>query len=150
MKNLFETSRVEEIKDRLNKLKPDSQRLWGKMDSAQMLAHCSKALRMALGETHPPRMFLGRIVGWFIKPFVFRNDEPMRQGSPTIKGFEVHDERDFDTERNTLYQLIDRFAKARSQEITSYPHSFFGKLTSQEWAILMYKHLDHHFRQFGI
>jgi hypothetical protein len=150
MKNLFDSSRVEEIKDRLNKLKSDSQHLWGKMDAAQMLAHCSKALEMALGETSPPHMFLGRIIGSFIKPFVFKNDEPMRQGSPTIKSLEVRDERDFEIERTTLYQLIDRFAKAHPQEITSYPHSFFGKLTPQEWAILMYKHLDHHLRQFGV
>ncbi|MDB5188955.1 MAG: hypothetical protein JWM92_553 [Candidatus Nomurabacteria bacterium] len=150
MKNLFEASRVEEIKDRVSKLKPDSQHLWGKMNTAQMLAHCSKSLRMALGETRPPLMFLGRIIGFLIKPFVFKNDDPMRQGSPTIKGLEVCNERDFETERTALYQLIDRFANAAPREITIYPHSFFGKLTPQEWAILMYKHLDHHLRQFGV
>ena len=29
------------------------------------------------------------------------------------------------------------------------PHSFFGRLTPEEWAVLMYKHVDHHLRQFG-
>jgi len=33
---------------------------------------------------------------------------------------------------------------------TKHPHSFFGKLTPEEWAILSYKHLDHHLRQFGV
>mgnify|MGYP001794749648 CR=1 FL=1 len=28
-------------------------------------------------------------------------------------------------------------------------HAFFGRMPGQEWAILMYKHLDHHLRQFG-
>jgi Protein of unknown function (DUF1569) len=32
---------------------------------------------------------------------------------------------------------------------TTHPHSFFGRMTADEWAILMYKHLDHHLRQFG-
>jgi hypothetical protein len=33
---------------------------------------------------------------------------------------------------------------------TPHLHSFFGRLTAQAWAILMYKHLDHHLRQFGV
>ena len=28
-------------------------------------------------------------------------------------------------------------------------HPFFGAMTSEEWSVLMYKHLDHHLRQFG-
>jgi hypothetical protein len=45
--------------------------------------------------------------------------------------------------------LIDRFAAAGPQGCTTHPHAFFGSLTPDEWAILMYKHLDHHLRQFG-
>ena len=33
---------------------------------------------------------------------------------------------------------------------TNHPHSFFGRLVPEEWAVLMYKHLDHHLRQFGV
>ncbi|MFD1127776.1 DUF1569 domain-containing protein [Paenibacillus provencensis] len=33
-------------------------------------------------------------------------------------------------------------------EITN-PHPFFGKLTSEEWSIGLYKHLDHHLKEFG-
>ena len=29
-------------------------------------------------------------------------------------------------------------------------HSFFGRLSGDEWGRLMYKHLDHHLRQFGL
>ena len=46
--------------------------------------------------------------------------------------------------------LIDRFAAAGPKGCTTHPHSFFGPLTPDEWAILMYKHLDHHLRQFGV
>jgi len=28
-------------------------------------------------------------------------------------------------------------------------HSFLGRLSGEEWGIMMYKHLDHHLRQFG-
>jgi hypothetical protein len=34
--------------------------------------------------------------------------------------------------------------------LTSAPHPFFGPMTQQEWETLMWKHLDHHLRQFGV
>jgi hypothetical protein len=39
MKSLFETAAVNEITDRVENLRPDSERRWGKMNVAQMLAH---------------------------------------------------------------------------------------------------------------
>jgi hypothetical protein len=33
---------------------------------------------------------------------------------------------------------------------SQYPHPFFGPLKAEQWAILMYKHVDHHLRQFGV
>jgi len=34
--------------------------------------------------------------------------------------------------------------RGRAEGCTTNPHSFFGRLTPEEWAELMYKHLDHH------
>ena len=78
------------------------------------------------------------------------NDEPMRRNSPTVETLKVRDERDLDRERARLVGLIERFASAGPAGCTTHPHSFFGRLTPDEWAVLMYKHLDHHLRQFGV
>ena len=150
MKNLFEAASVEEVKRRVAQLRPDSERLWGKMNAAQSVAHCSAGLEWALGDKTPPRAFVGRIIGWIVKPLVLRNDEPMRRNSPTIKDLLVRDERDLRTEQVRLLLLIDRFAVAGPAGCTEHPHSFFGRLAPEQWAILMYKHLDHHLRQFGV
>jgi hypothetical protein len=149
MESLFEARRVEEVKQRLLRLKPDSQGQWGKMNPAQMLAHCSAGMEMANGEIRPPRAFIGRILGPVVKPIAFREEEPMRRNSPTAKELIVMDDRDFEAERKRLSGLIDRFALAGPAGCTTHPHSFFGRLTPNEWGILMYKHLDHHLRQFG-
>jgi hypothetical protein len=150
MKSLFQPTSVEEIKQRLTALRPDSHRQWGKMNQAQMLAHCSLGIEMAAGEIRPPRALMGRVLGPVIKPMALRGDEPMRRNSPTSKGLIViGDERDFEAERKRLNGLIDRFAAAGAAGCTSHPHAFFGPLTPDEWAILMYKHLDHHLRQFA-
>jgi len=150
MKNLFEPAMVEEVKERMLDLRPDSERLWGQMNAAQALAHCSAGLELAAGERIPPRLFLGRIIGRIVKPMALGNDEPMRRNSPTVKGLVVQDERDLGMERVRLCGLIDRFAAAGPKGCTTHPHSFFGRLTAEEWATLMYKHLDHHLRQFGV
>jgi hypothetical protein len=150
MKNLFETVAADEVKERMAQLRPDSERLWGKMNAAQALAHCSTGLEWATGSRIPERMFLGRILGKFVKPMVVGNDEPMRRNSPTAKTLVVRDDRDLGTERERLRALIDQFNNAGPQGCTRHPHSFFGRLTPDEWAILMYKHLDHHLRQFGV
>lgn len=150
MRNLFEPAAVDEIKQRMARLRPDSNRQWGTMDVAQAVAHCSAGLELALGERIAPRMFLGRIIGRIVKPLALRNDEPMRRNSPTMKNLVVQDDRDLEMERGRLSGLIDRFAAAGPEGCTTQPHSFFGQLTPMEWSILMYKHLDHHLRQFGV
>ena len=66
-----------------------------------------------------------------------------------MKELIVGDQRDLDTERARLCRLIDRFAQAGPDGCTTQPHSFFGAMTPDEWALLMYKHIDHHLRQFG-
>ena len=149
MKNLFEAATVAEVKERVARLRPDSERLWGKMNAAQALAHCAAGLEWAVGDTVPPRMLLGRIIGRMVKPMVLRNEEPLRRNSPTAKSLVVADERDLRKEQERLRGLIDRFAAAGPEGCTTHPHSFFGRLTPQEWSILMYRHLDHHLRQFG-
>jgi hypothetical protein len=150
MKNLFEPAVVEEVKERISHLKPDSERLWGKMDVAQAIAHCSAGMECARGDRLPPRELVGRIIGQIVKPMALGNDEPLRRNSPTAKSLVVADERDLEMERDRLRGLIDRFAAGGPVGCTSHPHAFFGRLTPEEWAILTYKHLDHHLRQFGV
>jgi hypothetical protein len=151
MESLFEAARMEEIKRRLLLLRPDSERQWGKMSHAQMLAHCSTALEMAMGEIRPPKLLIGSILGRVIKPMVLREGEPMRRNAPTAKDLKVAAaDKDFASEKNRLGALIDCFAASGPAGCTSHPHFFFGRLTPQEWAILMYKHLDHHLRQFSV
>ncbi|MEP6714475.1 MAG: DUF1569 domain-containing protein [Terriglobia bacterium] len=151
MKNLFDAAAANDMKTRLGKLGPLSERQWGRMTAPQMLAHCSVGMQWALGEVVPDKGPLPmRLVGRLVKPLVFRNEDPLRKNSPTAKSLIVTDERNLGRERERLSGLLDEFAAGGAAGCTRNPHSFFGKLTAEEWAILMYKHLDHHLRQFGV
>ena len=151
MKNLFDATVANEVKTRLGKLTPQSERRWGRMTAAQMLAHCSVSMQWAVGEVVPEKGPLPiRLLGRLVKQMVVRNDDPLRKNSPTAKSLVVTDERDLVKERERLSGLVDRFAVGGAAGCTKNPHSFFGKMAPGEWAILMYKHLDHHLRQFGV
>jgi hypothetical protein len=148
-KNLFEPETLGEVLSRIDKLRPDSRREWGKMDPAQMMAHCSITMDIACGKVKLPRMFLGRLVAPFVKS-IYTNDKPFGKGSPTGKEFVVSDARDFAREREALKEKTRAFSEGGEAGCTRHPHPFFGELTPYEWSRGMYKHLDHHLRQFGV
>lgn len=150
MSHLFDMAAVADVKARILRLDPGSTRQWGRMDAAQALAHCAIGLESALGDRRPPRVFLGRILGRWVKRLAIGNERPFGRNSPTSPEFIISDHRDLTREQARLCELIDRFAKGGSSACTTHPHSFFGPMAPQEWAKLMFKHLDHHLRQFGV
>lgn len=149
MKNLFQPEAVDELVSRIDTLQPASPRQWGKMDVAQMMAHCSAALDMASGRMSRPLIFIGRLIGPFVKP-IYTNEKPFSKNSPTDEKLMIADQRDFARERDQLKLKIRHFHQGGEAQCTQHPHPFFGALTPQQWSRGMYKHLDHHLRQFGV
>lgn len=133
---------------RIEKITPGNQRQWGSMDVAQMLAHCGNAMEMAMGKINPQRVFIGRLLGGIFK-HTYTNEKPFSKDSPTSDEIRVTDSRDFNNEKTRLLSLVREFAAGGEKGCTHHPHPFFGSLTAAEWSRGMYKHLDHHLRQFG-
>jgi hypothetical protein len=148
MKSLFVTADREEILARLSALQPAAERQWGTMNPAQMLCHCSIALESGAGERPMKQAFIGKI----LMPF-FRNsilgEKPFQRNSPTNPTFVVSGDRDFANEHTRLTDLIGRFVARGEEAAAKETHAFFGKMSGKEWGELMYKHIDHHLRQFG-
>jgi hypothetical protein len=150
MKNLFEAATAQEVKERIARLGPKSERQWGRMTASQAMAHCSSGMEWAVGDNLPPRMLLGRIIGPIAKSQLLKDEKPMGRNVPTAKSLVVSDDRDLAKECERLSALIERFCTGGPTGCTKHPHTFFGKLEPEEWAQLMYKHVDHHLRQFGV
>ncbi len=149
MKSLFESSTKEEVFQRIDKLNTTSTPVWGKMNSSQMFAHCTAATQYACGDYPGKQIFIGKIIGTFLKP-VFYNEKPFGKNSPTAPHFTITDQRDFEKEKKLLKETVARFSDGGPSKVTRSPHMFFGKLTPEQWGIGMYKHMDHHLRQFGV
>lgn len=148
MQNLFDKPVYDEIISRINKLTPASVAQWGKMNVAQMLAHCKEAFRVPLSNKKMTAPLLMRLIGRLMKAKLY-NDSPWKKNLPTAPNFIIKDERDFEKEKKELLELINQFCSAGPSGVGKFPHPFFGKFTPEQWGMSMYKHLDHHFRQFA-
>jgi Protein of unknown function (DUF1569) len=148
MRTLFDTADRESLVARINALNPAAARQWGKMDPAQMLCHCGRALETATGDRPMKQKLIGKILAPLVRKSAL-GEKPFSKNSPTDPTFVVPDERDFAAEKARLLSLIERFAQRDRAEVGKETHAFFGKLSGEEWGELMYKHIDHHLRQFG-
>ena len=148
MTSLFNPEAHSRLVVRLARLEAGATRGWGKMDPAQMLAHCSIALEVATGEQPRRQKLLGKLLAPFFRAKLL-GEEPFSRNSPTDPTFVVADARDFAAEKARLRRLVDTFAKGGPEPAARQVHSFLGRLTGEEWGVMMWKHLDHHLRQFG-
>ncbi|PQB04961.1 DUF1569 domain-containing protein [Aureitalea marina] len=149
MESLFEQQGYQIIQDRLDKLSPDQPAKWGKMDVAQMLHHCQKAFEIPLGiSTIKPPGGLMKLAFKVFKKTLY-NDKPWGKGMRTAPEFLVKDAKVYETEKSRLLELAAQFHEKGKDH--NWPiHPAFGKLTSEQWGKMQYKHLDHHLRQFGV
>ncbi|MFZ1424296.1 MAG: hypothetical protein WAS55_10785 [Saprospiraceae bacterium] len=49
MDNLFDVNNYQSILNRIDQILPDRNPNWGKMNAAQMMAHCTRTFEMATG-----------------------------------------------------------------------------------------------------
>ena len=67
MQTLFDPAARKAIADRLAALPPTAARQWGKMDVAQMLAHCSAALEVGTGDRPRKQALIGKVLAPFVR-----------------------------------------------------------------------------------
>ncbi len=145
---LFDSACRGSILERLAGLEPSAARQWGKMNAAQMLAHCSAALEVGTGDRPRKQALIGRLLGRFVRASLL-GEKPFGKDSPTDPTFVMTGEKDFAAERLRLAALVGRFGELGPGHAGAQTHSFLGRLSGEEWGVLMHKHLDHHLRQFG-
>ncbi len=146
-KTVFSSGERQEILDRIAKLRPDRKPTWGSMNCAQMLTHCALPLCAAMGElsVKPKNIPLFRfpplrhaIIHWL----------PIPKGAPTAPEFIPASGGDWDAARTGLVAALQRFGDKGEKGERFVAHPAFGVLTTADWGILTWKHIDHHLRQF--
>lgn len=147
MKNIFNQNDYLELTNRISALSETNTANWGIMNLDQMLLHCTEQLKLALGENSSkpqgPRFMKSSLAKWFIFSTI---PWPKGANTPREMNIEILDFTlsDLETEKRNLVLYLENIKKQTSLK----PHPFFGVLSQKEWARLIYKHIDHHLRQF--
>lgn len=148
--NIFKIETTDLLFSRLEKLTPQSQPIWGKMDVAKMLAHVNVTYDLNEGRiVSKTPFFMKFILKAMVKPIVV-GEKPYTHNSRTAPVFLIISEKDFEKEKANLIANIKAVQAKGVAHFEGKDSSSFGKLTAIEWNNMFYKHLDHHFRQFGV
>jgi hypothetical protein len=149
--NIFSVEATAAIVARIQKLTPETQPQWGKMNVSQMLAHCCVTYQYV----YEPQKFNkpNFLMAWVLKKFVKNgvcNEVPYKKNIGTAPDFIIKDIRDFDMEKQRLISFITKAQQDGTSFFDGRESHSFGKLSLQEWNNMFYKHLDHHLTQFGV
>jgi hypothetical protein len=147
-RTIFDATARRVLVDRLERLRPESQRRWGKMTPNQMMCHLEDSLRCATGIT-PARQrktfMSNRILRWIIIYLL-----PWPKGkAQTVKEMLVTQPGEFAQDRARLKAMLED-AGGRGAAATWATHPAFGDLSGREYGALIYRHFEHHLRQFGV
>jgi hypothetical protein len=152
MKTLAKQRDAIEILERLEKVRPDSVRRWGKMSSHQMVCHLIDAFQMMTGKklvSHATGLRQQTILKWAVLYL------PLRWPAGILTRPEIDQElggrrpADFAADVTELEALVT-IITARKQDFEWQQHPIFGRMSPAAWLRWAYLHTDHHFRQFGI
>jgi hypothetical protein len=68
---------------------------------------------------------------------------------PTSSAFLIKEDKNFEDEKQRLVANIKEVFNQRNKD--NWPnHPMFGEFTSDQIGKMLYKHMDHHLRQFGV
>jgi hypothetical protein len=150
LKSLSDAACLREILDRLNAVRTDSPRQWGRMNAHQMICHLSDSLLVAMGRRYASvaEKQYGPLMKWLAL------NMPMKwpQGVPTRP--ETDQEKlgtaaaEFAADVRMVLALTEEFARV-PRSFTFARHPIFGNMSEAEWMRWAWLHADHHLRQFG-
>ena len=137
-----------EILARFARLKPAAHPTWGKMSAGQMLRHCTVALDMMTGAVK-----VARKSGPLRFPplrYLIIHVLPWPKGAPTAPELIMPEYRgNWANDMSALGRSLESVA-SRGPGGEFAEHPAFGRLSSKSLGALIWRHLDHHLRQFGI
>jgi len=147
MAKVWEPGRKEELLKRLNGLRADSPAKWGKFTASKMLEHCAGGMLAGLGELplkpkNSPLRFapVAKLVIHVL---------PFPKSAPTAPELIPAKEPDFEQAKKSFAKALDKFI-AQGPNGKFEPHAAFGNINASDWGTLTYRHIDHHWKQFGI
>lgn len=146
MKSIWQDEARRELRARIGRLAWDRRAAWGRFTAPKMICHLADSLKMAMGDlkvaprTSPLRYPPLKQLIIYVAPFP--------KGVPTAPELLAREPRGWIDDVADVQSLLERVAASRTTD--AWPgHPAFGTLSRRAWGVLIYRHMDHHLRQFG-
>ncbi len=147
MKSIFDKTTRDELIKRINSLNEGSIAQWGRMNVYQMVKHCRLWEEMMQDKQNLKRAFAGKIFGRMALKTVLKDDKPLKRSTPTIPSLVIKEAAgDMVSEKAKWVANIEQYANFSNP---NFVHVFFGRMTKEQIGQMVYKHIDHHLRQFN-
>jgi len=147
MKSVLEKASRDELINRINNLDEHSIAKWGQMTVYQMVKHCVLCEELYLGKIKHKRSLVGLVFGKAGLKNILREDKSFPKNAPTSTVFKVKEKNgDIVFEKTKWIALIEEYKNYPNDFV----HWFFGKMTREQLGYFVYKHNDHHLRQFNV
>ncbi len=150
MQTVFDNSTREKLINRIKLLDSSHKAHWGKMNVFQMLKHNTYWNGWILGKDDHSyyHAFMGKIFGKIALWRMIKDEKPFDKNIPASDQFIVKElSGDLEFEKSKCISLIEEYENFNNPDFI---HDFFGKMTRDQIGVLVYKHTDHHLRQFGV
>ena len=145
-KSLYHQQVFDETLRRIESITPETKPQWGKMDAAQMFAHCAEIVDVANGKPLVGTPLIARLFKGYIKKMVV-GPKPYPKSTKTHPQYLQTESKKFEQEKQHLLNALHKMRELEGEKVK---HAMFGVLTTEEKGWSMYKHLDHHLQQFGV
>ena len=147
-RNIMDIHSEQQVIDRILKLSSASKRMWGNMTINEMLFHCRKVNSEILqADKYNKSPTVKQRIMKTIGLYLMKNFPKGIKTSPKYLP-DLVDNIDF---QKMQKELIDNIKEVCNYNNPIYgEHPFFGPLSTKEWRHFMWKHVDHHLRQFNV
>jgi hypothetical protein len=147
MKTIFDTVTRQDLAGRIKTLTIDDKAKWGSMTVSQMVKHNIRWEEMMSGKLKIKRKLLSYIFGKVALNNLIGDEKPIKQSIPTFEELKVKEVAvDIEEGKKKWISLIEEYASYNKE---NFVHPFMGKMTREQVGQMVYKHTDHHLRQFG-
>ena len=150
MKTIFDKPTRDEIICRIAAIPAGRGAQWGRMNVFQMVEHNTywNGWMLGTGSHTYKQAFLGKLFGKIALRKMIKDEKPFDKNIPTSSQFKAKEMTgDLEAEKLKWISLTEAY---ESYDNPAFIHDFFGKMTKEQIGILVYKHSDHHLRQFGV
>jgi hypothetical protein len=136
----------------LKHLAPDAPPKWGKMNGQQMVEHFVHSVKVASGKVQLPDVYneeqMQKGLAWVMtdKPFRENTVNPALPGTPAAP-LHATMQQSIEELQQELNYFFDLFEKKPGLRIRNF---LFGDMNFEEQVQLLYKHAQHHLKQFGL